>query len=106
LDGVLPKKLVTDKDLRGILHYHTDASNRTEAFETMAKATRQRGFEYFGVADHSKFAHYVGGLSVEAIAQQHREAHQTARDATTGAPKPLGVRGARMADTIGVAKGA
>jgi len=67
-------KLVTDKDLRGILHCHTDASDGTETLETMAKATRQRGFEYFGVADHSKSAHYAGGLSVEEIAQQHREA--------------------------------
>ncbi|MBB4377317.1 DNA polymerase/3'-5' exonuclease PolX [Bradyrhizobium sp. SBR1B] len=73
LKGKLPK-LVTDKDLRGILHCHTDASDGTETLETMAKATRQRGFEYFGVADHSKSAHYAGGLSVEEIAQQHREA--------------------------------
>ena len=28
--------------------------------------------------------------------------HQTAKDSTTGPPKPLGARGARMADTIGV----
>jgi membrane protein len=27
--------------------------------------------------------------------------HQTARDSTTGAPLPMGVRGARMADTVG-----
>jgi membrane protein len=27
--------------------------------------------------------------------------HQTARDSTTGGPKPLGARGAKMADTIG-----
>ncbi|MGY3388752.1 histidinol phosphatase-like PHP family hydrolase [Bradyrhizobium sp. USDA 3311] len=67
-------RLVTDKDLRGILHCHTDASDGTETLETMAKATRQRGLEYFGVADHSKSAHYAGGLSVEEIAQQHREA--------------------------------
>ncbi|MGY3235535.1 DNA polymerase (family 10) [Bradyrhizobium sp. USDA 4448] len=73
LKGKLPK-LVTDKDLRGILHCHTDASDGTETLETMAKATRQRGFEYFGVADHSKSAHYAGGLSMEEIAQQHREA--------------------------------
>ncbi|MGY4330812.1 histidinol phosphatase-like PHP family hydrolase [Bradyrhizobium sp. LB7.2] len=73
LKGKLPK-LVTDKDLRGILHGHTDASDGTETLETMAKATRQRGFEYFGVADHSKSAHYAGGLSVEEIAQQYREA--------------------------------
>ncbi|WP_409363931.1 hypothetical protein [Bradyrhizobium sp. BR 10261] len=42
----------------------------------MAKATRQHGFVYFGVADHSKSAHYAGGLSEEEIAQQHREADQ------------------------------
>lgn len=75
LKGKLPK-LVNDQDLRGILHYHTDASDGTETLETMAKATRQRGFEYFGVADHSKSAHYAGGLSVDEIAQQHREANR------------------------------
>ncbi|MET4149017.1 MULTISPECIES: PHP domain-containing protein [unclassified Bradyrhizobium] len=73
LKGEFPK-LVTDEDLRGILHCHTDASDGTETLEAMAKATRQRGFEYFGVADHSKSAHYAGGLSVEQIAEQHREA--------------------------------
>ena len=32
--------------------------------------------------------------------------HQTARDTTTGSPKPMGTRGARMADTVGAAEGA
>jgi DNA polymerase (family X) len=73
LKGKLPK-LVTDDDLRGILHCHTDASDGTETLERMANATRDRGFEYFGVADHSKSAHYAGGLSIEQIEQQHREA--------------------------------
>jgi DNA polymerase (family 10) len=40
----------------------------------MSEATRERGFEYFGVADHSQSAHYAGGLSLEEIAEQHREA--------------------------------
>jgi membrane protein len=31
--------------------------------------------------------------------------HQTARDTTTGAPKPMGARGAHMADTVGAAQG-
>ena len=31
--------------------------------------------------------------------------HQTVRDTTTGSPKPMGMRGARVADTVGVAKG-
>jgi membrane protein len=30
--------------------------------------------------------------------------HQTVRDSTTGAPKPLGTRGAKMADTVGAAQ--
>jgi membrane protein len=30
--------------------------------------------------------------------------HQTARDTTTGTPKPLGARGAKMADTVGAAR--
>jgi DNA polymerase (family X) len=67
-------KLVVDKDLRGILHSHTTASDGTETLEAMAEATRKRGFEYFGVADHSQSAHYAGGLSLEEITEQHREA--------------------------------
>jgi membrane protein len=31
--------------------------------------------------------------------------HQTARDTTTGSPKPMGARGAWVADTVGAAKG-
>ncbi|WFU19948.1 helix-hairpin-helix domain-containing protein [Bradyrhizobium sp. CB3481] len=73
LKGNLPK-LIADRDLRGILHCHTDASDGTETLETMATATRKRGFQYFGVADHSQSAHYAGGLSLEEIEVQHREA--------------------------------
>jgi DNA polymerase (family 10) len=75
LKGELPK-LVTDRDLRGILHCHTDASDGTETLKTMANATRKRGFQYFGVADHSQSAHYAGGLSPEEIDAQHREANR------------------------------
>ena len=71
--NTLPE-LVHDKDLRGILHCHTTAPDGTETLETMAEGTRQRGFEYFGVADHSQSAHYAGGLSLEENSDQHREA--------------------------------
>jgi DNA polymerase (family X) len=75
LKGELPE-LVTDRDLRGILHCHTDASDGTETLKMMANATRKRGFQYFGVADHSQSAHYAGGLSPEEIDAQHREANR------------------------------
>jgi DNA polymerase (family X) len=32
-----------------------------------------RGYQYFGVADHSKSAHYAGGLSAEEVAEQQAE---------------------------------
>jgi DNA polymerase (family X) len=65
-------RLVEDGDLRGILHAHTDASDGVDTLEVMADATRARGYQYFGVADHSKSAHYAGGLSVTEITAQHR----------------------------------
>jgi DNA polymerase (family 10) len=66
-------KLITDQDLRGILHAHTDRSDGVDALEAMAEATRALGYQYFGVADHSKSAHYAGGLSVDEVGAQHAE---------------------------------
>jgi DNA polymerase (family X) len=64
-------KLVRGQDIRGILHAHTDESDGVNTLRQMAEATRKRGYSYFGVADHSKSAHYAGGLSVEEISAQH-----------------------------------
>jgi DNA polymerase (family X) len=65
--------LVTDADIRGILHAHTDQSDGADTLERMAAAALERGYKYLGITDHSKSAHYVGGLSVEEIDQQHSE---------------------------------
>jgi DNA polymerase (family 10) len=48
--------LVTDTDIRGILHAHTDQSDGADTLQVMAEATRRRGYAYFGVADHSQLA--------------------------------------------------
>jgi DNA polymerase (family X) len=73
LAGNLPE-LVTDHDIAGILHAHTDRSDGLDTLEMMAEAALSRGYEYFGVSDHSRSAHYAGGLSQEEIAEQHAEA--------------------------------
>jgi len=65
--------LVSDDDIRGILHAHTDRSDGVDTLEEMAAATRHKGYGYFGVADHSKSAHYAGGLSVDEIVAQQTE---------------------------------
>src|SRR5205807_2240115 len=68
--GTLPR-LVSDADLRGILHAHTVFSDGADTLDVMAAAVRTRGYRYFGVADHSRSAHYAGGLSIEQIGTQH-----------------------------------
>ena len=78
LAGTLPD-LVTDADIAGVLHAHTDRSDGLETLETMAEATLSRGYKYFGVADHSRSAHYAGGLSQEEVAQQQAEADKLNR---------------------------
>ena len=64
--------LVRLEDLRGIVHAHTTASDGVNTLVQMAEAVRKRGYSYFGVADHSRSAHYAGGLSLEQIEVQHR----------------------------------
>jgi len=63
--------LVRLEDIRGILHAHTTASDGVNTLRQMAEATRKRGYFYFGVADHSKSAHYAGGLSIDEVIAQH-----------------------------------
>src|SRR5205807_1292428 len=70
LERALAKELpvlVTDGDLQGILHAHTDASDGVHDLGQMADATRKRGYAYLGIADHSRSAAYAGGLSIEEI---------------------------------------
>jgi DNA polymerase (family 10) len=71
--------LVRDLDIRGILHAHTDRSDGVNTLAEMAEATRERGYEYFGVADHSQSAHYAGGLKPEEVEDQQREADRLNR---------------------------
>jgi DNA polymerase (family 10) len=70
------RELVTDADIKGILHAHTDRSDGIDTLEIMAGATHARGYQYFGVADHSKSAHYAGGLSAEEVSKQQFEVNR------------------------------
>jgi DNA polymerase (family 10) len=65
--------LVAAEDLRGVLHAHTTASDGADTLEAMAEASLARGYRYIGITDHSKTAHYAGGLTIEGIEQQQAE---------------------------------
>jgi hypothetical protein len=95
--GALPK-LVTYPDIRGVLHAHTDLSDGVDTLEAMAEATRARGYEYFGVADHSRSAHYAGGLSIDEIAAQHAEIDRLNRKQSGGFRILKGIESDILAD--------
>jgi DNA polymerase (family 10) len=65
--------LVTESDLRGTFHCHTTYSDGNNTLEEMAAAARALGWEYLGIADHSKVAVYAGGLTLERVKKQHAE---------------------------------
>jgi DNA polymerase (family X) len=66
-------RLVSDSDIRGVLHSHTTYSDGAESVEKMAEAVRSRGYEYYGIADHSQLAAYAGGMKEDRVREQHKE---------------------------------
>ncbi len=71
-NGALPR-LVEDKDIRGTFHCHTKYSDGVNTLEQMATAARKLGWEYLGIADHSKVAAYAGGMTEEKVTRQMKE---------------------------------
>jgi DNA polymerase (family 10) len=63
-------KLIEWQNLRGTFHNHTNASDGRASIEDMAAAARDLGFEYLGIADHSKAAFQARGLDAAALAAQ------------------------------------
>jgi DNA polymerase (family 10) len=60
-NGNLPD-LIEVKHLRGDLHCHTTATDGADSIEAMAKAARDRGYDYLAITDHSKAVTVAGGL--------------------------------------------
>ena len=65
--------LIEQEDIRGTFHCHTTYSDGVNSLEQMAGGARSLGWEYLGIADHSKVAAYAGGLSKEKLGAQFRE---------------------------------
>ncbi len=80
--GKIPE-LVQPGDIKGIIHSHSNWSDGSYTIEEMAKAAKEKGFEYLVISDHSKSAFYAQGLTEERIAAQQQYVNEL-NDKLTG----------------------
>lgn len=66
-------QLVKLEDLRGAFHNHTTASDGGNTLNEMTAAAQAKGWEYLGIADHSKSSYQARGMSEERLLQQMQE---------------------------------
>ncbi len=74
LDAEQIDSIVTEKQIRGILHAHSNYSDGKHSLEEMVCAAIDSGYEYLGITDHSKSSFfYANGLYENRIQEQHKE---------------------------------
>jgi DNA polymerase (family 10) len=71
-EGKVPK-LLEPTDIRGDLHVHTDWSDGASSMEVMVKASKDLGYSYISVCDHSESLKIAGGLSKEKLFKQTKK---------------------------------
>ncbi|HWE00313.1 MAG TPA: PHP domain-containing protein, partial [Bryobacteraceae bacterium] len=69
--GALPV-LISAAEIRGELHAHSTSSDGRNTIEQMARAAREKGYEYVGITDHSQSLKIAGGLSEDDLWKQIR----------------------------------
>ncbi|MEM1326565.1 MAG: PHP domain-containing protein [Bacteroidota bacterium] len=72
-DHLTNTNLITQSDLKGVLHVHTTASDGTHTLVQMCERARDLGYEYIGITDHSKSAFYASGLHLSDLQKQWTE---------------------------------
>ena len=65
---VLPR-LVSVPDLRGDLHSHSTFSDGSCHPEGLLDAAKARGYEYFGISDHTQSTWMGGGMRIREVAE-------------------------------------
>ncbi len=71
-EGVLPR-LIEAADLNGAFHNHTTASDGRNTLSEMTAAAEALGWDYLGIADHSKASFQARGMTEERLAEQVEE---------------------------------
>jgi DNA polymerase (family 10) len=76
-------QLITLEDIRGDLHSHTIASDGHNTIGEMARAARERGYEYLAITDHSASHGFGNDVSPDELRRQIERVHE-ANDSTEG----------------------
>ncbi len=66
-------ELVELSDIRGDLQMHSTWSDGKNTIEAMARACRERGYEYMAITDHSQRVSVAGGLDEDELEEQWGE---------------------------------
>lgn len=69
--GQLPE-LVTERDIRGDLHTHTNLTDGVSTLEEMVATARARGYQYYAVTDHAKNMPMQRMTDEKMLAQRER----------------------------------
>ncbi|HEU5459677.1 MAG TPA: PHP domain-containing protein [Pyrinomonadaceae bacterium] len=69
----LPRDLVTEADIQGMVHCHTTYSDGLHTLEAMVRGAEEMGMKYITITDHSQTAGYAGGLKLDRLERQWEE---------------------------------
>jgi DNA polymerase (family 10) len=69
----LPRELVTEADIKGMVHCHTTYSDGIHTLEAMVRGAEEMGMQYITITDHSPTAVYAGGLKLDRLKRQWEE---------------------------------
>jgi len=70
--GKLPK-IIEYNSIKGDLHCHSSWDGGANSIEEMAQAAQAMGYQYIGIADHTKFLRIENGLNEKQLVQQRKE---------------------------------
>jgi len=69
----IPEDLVTEADIKGMVHCHTTYSDGIHTLEAMVRGAEEMGMKYITITDHSPTAIYANGLKVDRLKRQWDE---------------------------------
>ncbi|GAA2755746.1 DNA polymerase/3'-5' exonuclease PolX [Actinopolymorpha rutila] len=76
-DGTLPD-VVTEQDIRGDLHTHTDLTDGVAPMTEMVAAAAERGYDYYAITDHAPNL-YMQRMTDEKMLAQREQLHALAK---------------------------